>query len=148
LKGDDGIQNFELEKVSEDETQGEKFVSVKFITSPVDTDELQEPVRQPNLDGESLTECEAGDEAFEETSQKEEMTSLPSLEPEEEPVSLDMASTLTGEEADSLEQIGTSRLPTMWLGAQNGCLYIHSAVTKRNVCLHKVRLPDSILSIA
>jgi hypothetical protein len=56
----------------------------------------------------------------------------------------------SGEESsDELEEpLSTSQFTTMWLGAQNGDLYIHSAVSRRNKCLHKVRLPDSILSIA
>ncbi|XP_065095147.1 JNK-interacting protein 3 isoform X2 [Ochlerotatus camptorhynchus] len=37
--------------------------------------------------------------------------------------------------------------PTMWMGAQNGMLYVHSSIAKWSVCLHKIKLPDSILSI-
>ncbi|XP_030645654.1 sperm associated antigen 9a isoform X2 [Chanos chanos] len=41
----------------------------------------------------------------------------------------------------------SSTLPTMWLGAQNGCLYVHSSVARWRKCLHAVKLKDSILSI-
>lgn len=37
--------------------------------------------------------------------------------------------------------------PTMWMGAQNGMLYVHSSIARWNVCLHRIKLPDSILSI-
>lgn len=37
--------------------------------------------------------------------------------------------------------------PTMWLGAQNGAVFVHSAVAKWSVCLHNVTLKDAILSI-
>lgn len=37
--------------------------------------------------------------------------------------------------------------PTMWLGAQNGMLYVHSSVARWRACLHKVMLPDAVLSI-
>lgn len=37
--------------------------------------------------------------------------------------------------------------PTMWLGAQNGMLYVHSAVARWRDCLHQVCLPDAVLSI-
>lgn len=37
--------------------------------------------------------------------------------------------------------------PTMWLGAQNGMLYVHSSVARWRDCLHQVCLPDAILSI-
>lgn len=37
--------------------------------------------------------------------------------------------------------------PTMWLGAQSGFVYVHSAVAQWERCLHKVRLSDSVLSI-
>ncbi|KAJ3601251.1 hypothetical protein NHX12_032224 [Muraenolepis orangiensis] len=41
----------------------------------------------------------------------------------------------------------SSALPTMWLGAQNGCLYVHSAVARWRKCLHAIKLKDSILNI-
>ncbi|KAM3917180.1 C-Jun-amino-terminal kinase-interacting protein 3 isoform 6-T6 [Leptodactylus fuscus] len=42
---------------------------------------------------------------------------------------------------------GTSAAPTMWLGAQNGWLYVHSAVSNWKKCLHSIKLKDSVLSI-
>ncbi|XP_075879904.1 C-Jun-amino-terminal kinase-interacting protein 3 isoform X4 [Nelusetta ayraudi] len=41
----------------------------------------------------------------------------------------------------------TSAAPTMWLGAQNGWLYIHSAVGNWKKCLHSIKLKDSVLSL-
>ncbi|XP_055050730.2 sperm associated antigen 9a isoform X3 [Misgurnus anguillicaudatus] len=41
----------------------------------------------------------------------------------------------------------SSALPTMWMGAQNGCLYVHSSVARWRKCLHAVKLKDSILNI-
>ncbi|XP_037648332.1 sperm associated antigen 9a isoform X8 [Sebastes umbrosus] len=41
----------------------------------------------------------------------------------------------------------SSAHPTMWLGAQNGCLYVHSSVARWRKCLHAIKLKDSILSI-
>ncbi|XP_056143485.1 sperm associated antigen 9a isoform X2 [Lampris incognitus] len=41
----------------------------------------------------------------------------------------------------------SSVLPTMWLGAQNGCLYVHSSVARWRKCLHAIKLKDSILNI-
>ncbi|XP_062309287.1 sperm associated antigen 9a isoform X1 [Osmerus eperlanus] len=41
----------------------------------------------------------------------------------------------------------SSSLPTMWLGAQNGCLYVHSSVSRWRKCLHAIKLKDSILNI-
>lgn len=37
--------------------------------------------------------------------------------------------------------------PTMWLGAQNGMLYVHSSVARWRTCLHSVKLPDAVLAI-
>lgn len=37
--------------------------------------------------------------------------------------------------------------PSMWLGAQNGMLYVHSSIARWRDCLHQVRLPDAVLSI-
>ncbi|XP_051987984.1 C-Jun-amino-terminal kinase-interacting protein 3-like isoform X3 [Xyrauchen texanus] len=45
------------------------------------------------------------------------------------------------------DRAGTSAAPTMWLGAQNGWLYVHSAVANWKKCLHSIKLKDSILSL-
>ncbi|XP_060657233.1 JNK-interacting protein 3 isoform X2 [Drosophila nasuta] len=37
--------------------------------------------------------------------------------------------------------------PTMWLGDQEGWLYVHSSVGRWHECLHKVLLPDAVLAI-
>uniref|UniRef100_A0A8C4TIS3 C-Jun-amino-terminal kinase-interacting protein 4 n=1 Tax=Erpetoichthys calabaricus TaxID=27687 RepID=A0A8C4TIS3_ERPCA len=50
---------------------------------------------------------------------------------------------LMREEAQKMSSV----LPTMWLGAQNGCLYVHSSVAQWQKCLHSIKLKDSILSI-
>ena len=50
------------------------------------------------------------------------------------------------EEAAPIEKMYSIQ-PTMWLGAQNGAVYVHSAVAKWSVCLHTVRLKDAALSI-
>ncbi|XP_057681749.1 C-Jun-amino-terminal kinase-interacting protein 4 isoform X2 [Corythoichthys intestinalis] len=41
----------------------------------------------------------------------------------------------------------SSVLPTMWLGAQNGCVYVHSSVAQWKKCLHSIKLKDSVLGI-
>ncbi|XP_070269407.1 C-Jun-amino-terminal kinase-interacting protein 3 isoform X9 [Myotis yumanensis] len=41
----------------------------------------------------------------------------------------------------------SSASPTMWLGAQNGWLYVHSAVSNWKKCLHSIKLKDSVLSL-
>ncbi|XP_055006600.1 C-Jun-amino-terminal kinase-interacting protein 4 isoform X2 [Boleophthalmus pectinirostris] len=50
---------------------------------------------------------------------------------------------LSREEAQRMSSVQ----PTMWLGAQNGCIYIHSSVAQRKRCLHSVKLKDSVLGI-
>ncbi|KAK4877657.1 hypothetical protein RN001_010163 [Aquatica leii] len=51
------------------------------------------------------------------------------------------------QEPSTDHKILSSVLATMWLGAQNGMLYIHSAVANWNQCLHSVKLNDAVLSI-
>ncbi|KAJ3608515.1 hypothetical protein NHX12_025562 [Muraenolepis orangiensis] len=41
----------------------------------------------------------------------------------------------------------SSVLPTMWLGAQNGCVYVHSSVAQWRKCLHSIKLKDAVLGI-
>lgn len=48
---------------------------------------------------------------------------------------------------DHEEPLISSVGPTMWLGAQNGWLYVHSSVGRWHQCLHKVELPNAILSL-
>ncbi|KAK7861989.1 hypothetical protein R5R35_013536 [Gryllus longicercus] len=47
---------------------------------------------------------------------------------------------------EELEKM-SSVLPTMWLGAQNGTIYVHSAVAQWCHCIHSVKMKDSVLSI-
>ncbi|KAG7492076.1 hypothetical protein MATL_G00010590 [Megalops atlanticus] len=51
------------------------------------------------------------------------------------------------EEGGEESRAGTSAAPTMWLGAQNGWLYVHSAVSNWRKCLHSIKLKDSVLSL-
>ncbi|KAK3529325.1 hypothetical protein QTP70_029151 [Hemibagrus guttatus] len=50
---------------------------------------------------------------------------------------------LMREEASKMSSV----LPTMWLGAQNGCIYVHSSVAQWKKCLHSIKLKDSVLGI-
>ncbi|XP_060757911.1 C-Jun-amino-terminal kinase-interacting protein 3 isoform X10 [Neoarius graeffei] len=59
----------------------------------------------------------------------------------------EMTSAPTGSEDGGDERAGTSAAPTMWLGAQNGWLYVHSAVANWKKCLHSIKLKDSVLSL-
>uniref|UniRef100_A0A3Q2ZDE0 C-Jun-amino-terminal kinase-interacting protein 4 n=1 Tax=Kryptolebias marmoratus TaxID=37003 RepID=A0A3Q2ZDE0_KRYMA len=52
-----------------------------------------------------------------------------------------------GESSESEVLRMSSALPTMWLGAQNGCLYVHSSVARWRKCLHAIKLKDAILGI-
>ncbi|RZF40125.1 hypothetical protein LSTR_LSTR011253 [Laodelphax striatellus] len=47
---------------------------------------------------------------------------------------------------EELEKM-SSVLPTVWLGSQNGSVYVHSAVAQWRRCLHSIKLKDSVLSI-
>ncbi|XP_011699971.1 PREDICTED: JNK-interacting protein 3 isoform X2 [Wasmannia auropunctata] len=49
-------------------------------------------------------------------------------------------------EETSIEKMSSIQ-PTMWLGAQNGAVFVHSAVAKWSVCLHSVKLKDAALAI-
>ncbi|XP_075312886.1 C-Jun-amino-terminal kinase-interacting protein 4 isoform X2 [Odontesthes bonariensis] len=47
------------------------------------------------------------------------------------------------EEAQKMSSV----LPTMWLGAQNGHVYVHSSVAHWKRCLHSIKLKESVLGI-
>ncbi|CAL8081776.1 unnamed protein product [Orchesella dallaii] len=65
--------------------------------------------------------------------------------------SMEQNSTVESEVSSAIvsedEVFMSSVQPTMWLGAQSGFVYVHSAVAQWERCLHRVRLPDSVLSI-
>ncbi|XP_026538214.1 C-Jun-amino-terminal kinase-interacting protein 4-like [Notechis scutatus] len=46
------------------------------------------------------------------------------------------------EEAREMEAVGTG--PTVWIGTQEGCIYIHSAVTDWRHCQGKARLKEAV----
>ncbi|KAG7459381.1 hypothetical protein MATL_G00209990 [Megalops atlanticus] len=48
---------------------------------------------------------------------------------------------------DGASQKMSSALPTIWLGTQNGCLYVHSSVSQWRKCLHSIKLKESVLCI-
>ena len=52
----------------------------------------------------------------------------------------------TEEDQTPIEKMSSIQ-PTMWLGAQNGAIFVHSAVAKWAVCLHSVKLKDAALAI-
>ncbi|XP_040922544.1 C-Jun-amino-terminal kinase-interacting protein 4 isoform X2 [Toxotes jaculatrix] len=56
----------------------------------------------------------------------------------------------TAEEQDLMREEAqkmSSVLPTMWLGTQNGYVYVHSSVAQWKKCLHSIKLKDSVLGI-
>ncbi|KAK2885074.1 C-Jun-amino-terminal kinase-interacting protein 4 isoform X2 [Channa argus] len=61
-----------------------------------------------------------------------------------------MSSNTSAEEQDLMREEAqkmSSVLPTMWLGAQNGCVYVHSSVAQWKKCLHSIKLRESVLGI-
>ena len=60
---------------------------------------------------------------------------------------IDEKQNILEESPDKDQKAMSSILATMWLGAQNGMLYVHSSVTNWNQCLHSVKLDNGILSI-
>ncbi|XP_075265823.1 C-Jun-amino-terminal kinase-interacting protein 3-like isoform X4 [Convolutriloba macropyga] len=43
--------------------------------------------------------------------------------------------------------LSSSKNPTVWIGCENGNLFVHSAVAEWNKCIHSVRLPSSVNTI-
>lgn len=78
----------------------------------------------------------------------EDTSALPPAAPPTESVPEPMDTNANDNEiaSEELEKM-SSVLPTMWLGAQNGCIFVHSAVRQWKRCLHSIKLKDSVLSI-
>uniref|UniRef100_A0A1A7Z063 JNK-interacting protein leucine zipper II domain-containing protein n=1 Tax=Iconisemion striatum TaxID=60296 RepID=A0A1A7Z063_9TELE len=47
------------------------------------------------------------------------------------------------EEAQKMSSV----LPTMWMGAQNGCVYVHSSMAQWKRCLHSIKLKKPVVGI-
>jgi len=50
-----------------------------------------------------------------------------------------------GNNDSSLQKLAKG--PTVWFGSQSGSLYVHSALQRREECINKLKLADSILAI-
>ncbi|CAG0885825.1 unnamed protein product, partial [Darwinula stevensoni] len=156
-------------KASEEEAHiGEiTFVSCatgsSSVPSPVlsesPTHEHDDGVERPTLRKLSAEKMEEGEESTREgegeehgslSSPKEE-TSPPRRRLLKEPQGLvkDGLSELPKDNLAAYERMEkmTSVLPTMWMGAQNGGLYVHSAISQWRKCLHSIKLRDAVLSI-
>uniref|UniRef100_A0A672PMP2 C-Jun-amino-terminal kinase-interacting protein 3 n=1 Tax=Sinocyclocheilus grahami TaxID=75366 RepID=A0A672PMP2_SINGR len=110
---------------------------------------------QDRSQGQSLAVSQSAEEATEAIEVSEEAgpneNEESTLGPFTEHVFTDNTHRLTSAPTDSEEagddRAGTSAAPTMWLGAQNGWLYVHSAVSNWKKCLHSIKLKDSVLSL-
>uniref|UniRef100_A0A674MBX7 C-Jun-amino-terminal kinase-interacting protein 4 n=1 Tax=Takifugu rubripes TaxID=31033 RepID=A0A674MBX7_TAKRU len=61
-----------------------------------------------------------------------------------------VSSNLSAEDPDLMREEAqkmSSVLPTIWLGAQNGYVYVHSSVAQWKKCLHSIKLKDAVLGI-
>ncbi|XP_042636708.1 C-Jun-amino-terminal kinase-interacting protein 3 [Orycteropus afer afer] len=76
-------------------------------------------------------------------------TPPPSTRPDSEDGAEAQISGAEPEPEPSVDPAGASSSagPTMWLGAQNGWLYVHSALANWKKCLHSIKLKDSVLSL-
>nr|XP_054604935.1 C-Jun-amino-terminal kinase-interacting protein 4 isoform X2 [Nothobranchius furzeri] len=61
-----------------------------------------------------------------------------------------VSSNHSSEEPDPMREEAqkmSSVLPTMWMGAQNGCVYVHSSVAQWKRCLHSIKLKKPVVGI-
>nr|CAI5869510.1 unnamed protein product [Callosobruchus analis] len=45
------------------------------------------------------------------------------------------------------QEVMSSVLPTMWMGGENGYIYVHSSVSNWAMCLHSVKMKDAVIAI-
>lgn len=51
------------------------------------------------------------------------------------------------ERYDKVKEKPSTALPTIWMGSQNQCVCVHSAVSSWKKCIRRIKMPDSVLSI-
>ncbi|XP_047234061.1 C-Jun-amino-terminal kinase-interacting protein 4 isoform X3 [Girardinichthys multiradiatus] len=116
----------------------EAMEAMETNAGPVDHSEslrgvYTEPVFTDPLGAQQTRETPANYSQRESDLLKDGVSSNPSAEEQD----------LMIEEAQKMSSV----LPTMWLGAQNGCVYVHSSVAHWKKCLHSIKLKKPALGI-
>ncbi|XP_045464707.1 JNK-interacting protein 3 isoform X2 [Harmonia axyridis] len=142
-----------IKEVEETKTEPDDFVSIPTIITEgakqIDKDaELQEEKKylgkiyyvqnEPSISRKRNSSVSAEQVSTEEQMETEE------TKPVDEDVKTEDA---VESETEPQQNVVSSKLTTMWIGTENGSLYVHSAVTQCRRCLHSVRLRDTIMSI-
>lgn len=111
---------------------------------------ILEPKKEETVEGEEKAVVE-GEIIFIENAEPVPPTFIPKVETPAEEQTEKVAETEVEEievkESETPPTTLSSVLATMWLGTQNGELYVHSSVANWRHCLHSVKLPDAVLSI-
>ncbi|XP_048515745.1 JNK-interacting protein 3 isoform X2 [Athalia rosae] len=140
-----GDQNSNSEPVSlelSDARENSDSKAEDIIKNDVDNQNLEEPnpaedQEKIEVDPNSNTEPQSLESIDSETANLGKVQFVKSvLEP-----------TVQSNDVNSSTEKMSSIQPTMWLGAQNGAVFVHSAVANWTVCLHTVRLKDAALAI-
>ncbi|XP_043188191.1 C-Jun-amino-terminal kinase-interacting protein 4-like isoform X14 [Amphibalanus amphitrite] len=106
------------------------------------TDEIRPVLRKEVNTGENAAERPAEDPESAAQAERRLMTS-----PTDDIVKDGLTDGISESHMGQEEEKMSSVLPTMWLGSQSGCVYVHSAKAQWKRCIHSIRLKDSVLSI-
>ncbi|XP_075676171.1 JNK-interacting protein syd isoform X2 [Dermatophagoides pteronyssinus] len=116
-------------------TSNEQTTEAKNVTLEKLTDYVA--YTQPPSPTNSMNGCDDDSDQRSHNQQKSNLSSSPQAE----------TNTMRSSSSSLPIQPMSTRLPTMWLGGQNGVLYVHSAITQWSHCIATVHLSDSILHI-
>lgn len=116
-------------------TSNEQTTEAKNVTLEKLTDYVA--YTQPPSPTNSMNGCDDDSDQRSHNQQKSNLSSSPQAE----------TNTMRSSSSSLPIQTMSTRLPTMWLGGQNGVLYVHSAITQWSHCIATVHLSDSILHI-
>lgn len=112
----------------------------KYLINKVNDDDDNE-----ELDDETTTTTNCDNKI--DSKNKIESSDVNNMVDEESQKGKNTKNTTSGNNSTSHQEIMSSVLATMWLGAENGMVYVHSSVANWSQCLHSVKLKDAVISI-
>ncbi|XP_037087936.1 C-Jun-amino-terminal kinase-interacting protein 4-like [Pollicipes pollicipes] len=108
-----------------------------------DLDDIRPVLRREVNTGEHAAESRPSEDASEQPQAERRLVTSPTDDIVKDGLTDGVTEPCVGEEEEKMSSV----LPTMWLGSQSGCVYVHSAKAQWKRCIHSIRLKDSVLSI-
>nr|CAH7741359.1 unnamed protein product [Callosobruchus chinensis] len=125
--------------------KNETAVNKRDKYNKVDTTIREEDARSNSKLDETCTTCDTTSESEADKAESSPDTPIPEVpsgDEESRPKEADKE-----QDEPQTQEVMSSVLPTMWMGDENGYIYVHSSVSNWAMCLHSVKMKDSVIAI-